>query len=112
MVKAKEDESDSMQKTGIWEIVDIPNNVIPIGCKLILNTLRDSKGNINHYKSRLEAKVVPKEEFLSIKPHAFLLKIPFIIIMVLIAQFNLKIHRINVRDAFLDGDFEGEVNMQ
>ena len=45
-VDATKDEMKSMQDIDIWNLVELPKGVKPIGCKWIFKTKRDSKGNI------------------------------------------------------------------
>ncbi|RVW45632.1 Retrovirus-related Pol polyprotein from transposon TNT 1-94 [Vitis vinifera] len=40
------DEMKSMKDNGVWDLVELPEGVKPIGCKWIFKTKRDSKGNI------------------------------------------------------------------
>lgn len=77
----------------------------PIGCKSIFKTKRDSKGNIERYKARLVAKgfiqkkgIDYKETFSSVSS-----KDSFRTIMVLVANFNLELHRMDVKTSFLNG---------
>ncbi|RDX94463.1 hypothetical protein CR513_23159, partial [Mucuna pruriens] len=50
------DELKSMQDNDVWDLVELPEGVKPIGCKWIFKTKKDSKGNIERYKARLVAK--------------------------------------------------------
>ena len=55
-VDAMKDEMKSMQGNDIWNLVELPKDVKPIGCKWIFKTKRDSKGNVERYKARLVTK--------------------------------------------------------
>ncbi|KAI3818807.1 hypothetical protein L1987_12625 [Smallanthus sonchifolius] len=48
--KAMIDELDSMKKNGVWDLVELPNGVKPIGCKWVFKTKLDPNGNIERYK--------------------------------------------------------------
>ena len=50
------DELKSMQDNKVWDLVELPTGIRPIGCKWIFKTKRDSKGNVERYKARLVAK--------------------------------------------------------
>ena len=52
----------SMVDNGIWNIVNFPKGVKPIGCKCISITERDSKDNIDIYKACLVAKCFTQKE--------------------------------------------------
>ena len=41
---------------GVWDLVELPEGVKPIGCKWIFKTKQDSKGNIIRYKACLVTK--------------------------------------------------------
>ncbi|RVW28694.1 Retrovirus-related Pol polyprotein from transposon TNT 1-94 [Vitis vinifera] len=45
-IEAMKDEMKSMKDNGVWNLVELPKGVKPIGCKWIFKTKRDSKGNI------------------------------------------------------------------
>lgn len=43
-------------KNGMWELVDLPHGVKPIGLKWVFKLKRNLDGSINKYKARLVAK--------------------------------------------------------
>jgi len=51
-----EEEIKSMRDNDVWDLVELPEGVKPIGCKWIFKTKRDSMGNIQRYKARLVTK--------------------------------------------------------
>ena len=55
-IEAMKEEMKSMKENGVWDLVDLPESVKPIGCKWIFKTKRDSKGNIVRYKACLVSK--------------------------------------------------------
>jgi len=61
-VNAMKDEMKSMQDIDIWNLVELPKGVKPIGCKWIFKTKRDSKGNFERYKAHLVAKDFTQKE--------------------------------------------------
>ena len=50
------DEMKSIGDNGVWDLVELPEGVKPIGYKWIFKTKRDLEGNIVRYKARLVAK--------------------------------------------------------
>jgi len=40
------DEMKSMQDNDVWNLVELPKGMKPIGCKWIFETKKDSKGNV------------------------------------------------------------------
>ena len=55
-INAMEEEIKSMKDNDVWELVELPSGVKPIGCKWIFKTKRDSQGRIERYKACLVAK--------------------------------------------------------
>ena len=55
-IAAMEEEIKSMRDNDVWDLVELPEGVKPIGYKWIFKTKRDSMGNIERYKARLVAK--------------------------------------------------------
>jgi len=50
------DELKSMKSNDIWDLVELPKRKKLISCKWVFKIKRDSKGNVERYKSRLVAK--------------------------------------------------------
>jgi hypothetical protein len=102
------EEIESMAKNQVWEIVELPKGVKAIGCKWIYKTKKDSNGNINRYKAKLVAKGFTQREGIdyhdTFSPVSK--KDSFRIIMALIAHFDLELHQIDVKTAFLNGSLE------
>jgi hypothetical protein len=55
-IEAMQDELKSMSTNQVYELVEIPNGVKPVGCKWVYKTKRDSKGKVEKFKARLVAK--------------------------------------------------------
>ena len=47
---------DSIMSNHVWEIVDLPPGVKPLGCKWIFKKKLKADGSIDKYKARLVAK--------------------------------------------------------
>jgi len=54
----------ALKKTGTWEIVDLPDNIKPIGCRWIYKIKLHVDGSIERYKARLVAKGYTQIEWL------------------------------------------------
>lgn len=111
--KAMEDELQSMKKNRVWSLVDANAAVKPIGCKWIFKTKRDSNGNIERHKAQLVAKgftqrqgVDYTETFSPVSLNDSLRTI-----MALVAHFNLELHQMDVKTAFLNGDLAETIYM-
>jgi len=50
------DELESMANNKVWDLVELPNRIKPIGCKWVFKTKKDSLGSIKRHKARLVGK--------------------------------------------------------
>ncbi|RDX98066.1 hypothetical protein CR513_19066, partial [Mucuna pruriens] len=107
------DEMKSMQDNVIWDLIELPKGLKPIGCKWIFKTKKDSKGNIERYKARLVAKVFTQKEGIDYKETFSLVssKDSFRTIMTLVTHFDLELHQMDVKTAFLNGDIDEKIYM-
>ena len=105
-VNAMQDEIASMDHNGVWELVELPTGCKPIGCKWVYKTKKDSQGRIERFKARLVAKGFTQKEGIdyieTFSPVSS--KDSFRIIMALTAHFDLELHQMDVKTAFLNGD--------
>jgi transposase InsO family protein len=112
-IDAMNEEIKSMADNDVWEIVPLPSGKRPIGCKWIFKTKRDSKGNVEKYKARLVAKGFTQKEGIDYKEtfSPVSLKDSLRIILALVAHFDLELHQMDVKTAFLNGDIEETMYM-
>ena len=61
-VKAMKTEMESMDSNQVWELVEPPANVKPIGCKWVFKRKRGSDGKVETFKARLMAKGFTQKE--------------------------------------------------
>ncbi|RWR73399.1 Gag-protease-integrase-RT-RNaseH polyprotein [Cinnamomum micranthum f. kanehirae] len=111
---AMKDELESMTTNDVWDIVELPKNSKTVGCKWVFKTKRDSKGKVERFKARLVAKGFTQREGIDYNEtySPVSKKDSFRIIMALVAHFNLKLHQMDVKTAFLNGNLEEEVYME
>ena len=103
----------SMANNGVWDLVELPENFKPIGCKWVFKTKKDAKVKIERFKSRLVAKGYTQKEGVDYtETFSPISKDSFRIIMALTTHFNLELHQMDVKTAFLDGDLYEEVYMK
>ena len=69
--KAIMEEKTALEKNGIWEIVQKPEDKSPVGCKWVFTIKYKSDGSIEHYKARLVAKALRKPMVLIFRKHLF-----------------------------------------
>ena len=98
------EEIKSMKDNDVWDLVPLPEGVKPIGCKWIFKTKRDSKGDVERYKACLVAKGYTQKEGIDYKEtfSPVSSKNSFRIIMALVAHFDLELHQMDVKTAFLN----------
>ncbi|RVW71044.1 Retrovirus-related Pol polyprotein from transposon TNT 1-94 [Vitis vinifera] len=80
-IEAMKDEMKSMKDNGVWDLVELPKGVKPIGCKWIFKAKHDSKGNIVR------------------------------IIMALMAHYDLELHQMDDKTVFLNGNIDETIYM-
>ncbi|KAJ9535448.1 hypothetical protein OSB04_un001427, partial [Centaurea solstitialis] len=112
-IDAMADEMKSMKDNDVWDLVELPKDTKPIGYKWIFKTKKDSNGNIERYKARLVAKgftqkegIDYKETFSPVSP-----KDSFRTIMALVAHYDLELHHMDVKTAFLNGNIDETIYM-
>ncbi|KAK0589544.1 hypothetical protein LWI29_015643 [Acer saccharum] len=102
------EEYKSMQDNKVYELVPLLEGAKPIGCKWIFKTKRDSKGNVERYKAHLVAKSFTQKEGIDFKEtfSPVSTKDSFGTIMAFVAHFDLELHQMDVKTAFLNGDID------
>ena len=61
-MEAIKSEIDSMHFNQVWSLVDLPEDIVPIGCKQIYKRKIESDGKIETYKVRLIMKSYSQRE--------------------------------------------------
>lgn len=112
-MNAMNEEIKSMKDNAVWEIVPLPEGVKPVGCKWVYKTKRDPLGNVERYKARLVAKGFTQREGIDFKEtfSPVSTKDSLRLIMALVAHFDLELHQMDVKTAFLNGDVEETIYM-
>jgi hypothetical protein len=91
-LEVMEDEMKSMSSNDVWDLVEIPKGAKTVGCKWVYKIKRNSRGNIEKYKARLVEKGHTQIEGIDYNEtfSPVSCKDSFIIIMVLVAHFDLE----------------------
>lgn len=97
-----------------WELVDLPPGSKPLGYKWIFKRKMKADGSIDKYKARLVVKGYRQKEGLDyFDTYSPVTRITSIRMLISIATlFNLEIHQMDVKTAFLNGDLNEEIYME
>jgi hypothetical protein len=111
--EAIEEELRSMRSNDVCDLVEISDGAKRVGCKWVYKIKYDSKGKIERFNVRLIAKVFAQREgidYTKTLSHVFK-KDSFRIMMALVAHYDLDLHQMDVKTAFLNGDLQENVYM-
>jgi hypothetical protein len=108
---AMKDEIKSMSTNEVWDLEEIPNGAKTVGCKWVYKTKYDSQGNIDKFKARLVAKGYTQREGIDYNEtfSPVSCKDSFRIIMAFVAYYDLELHQMDVKTAFLNGNLDETV---
>ncbi|KAL0429751.1 UNVERIFIED_CONTAM: Retrovirus-related Pol polyprotein from transposon TNT 1-94 [Sesamum radiatum] len=101
---AMKEEMNSMAFNEVWDLVELPDGFKAIGCKWVFETKKDSLGNIERHKARLVAKGFTQREGIdyteTFSPVSK--KDSLRTVMALVAHFDMNLHQMDVKTAFLN----------
>ena len=107
------DEYQVVQDNNTWQLVDCPQHVKLIGCKWVYRIKYKQNGDIDKYKARLVAKGFAQQEGIdyeeNFSPTAKWNTIR--LTLALATQQGWKVHQMDVKSAFLNGDLQEELYM-
>ncbi|PNX91167.1 putative retrotransposon Ty1-copia subclass protein [Trifolium pratense] len=112
-LEAMKSEMDSMYTNQVWNLVEAPEGINPIGCKWVFKKKTDMDGNVSTYKARLVAKGfkqihgVDYDETFS--PVAMVKSIQ--ILLAIAAYHDYEIWQMDVKTVFLNGNLLEDVYM-
>ncbi|KAD4179873.1 hypothetical protein E3N88_28464 [Mikania micrantha] len=101
----------SIEKNHTWELTDLPSGHRPIGLKWIYKIKRNASGDITRYKARLVAKGYIQQYGVDYEEvFAHVARIETVqLILALAAQRGWNVHHLDLKTAFLHGEFKEEV---
>lgn len=109
--KAMEEELKSIKENDTWEMVTPPTGVRAIGLKWVFKLKKDVEGNVIRHKARLVAKGYVQRHGIDFDevfaPVARLETVR--LLMALAANEGWRVHHMDVKSAFLNGELEEEV---
>jgi len=104
-------ELQSVEKNKTWELVDLPAGHRPISLKWVFKLKKDEKGVATKHKARLVARGLVQQEGIdfddAFAPVARMESVR--VLLALAAQEGWKVHHMDVKSAFLNGDLKEEV---
>ena len=108
-----EDELRSMSTNKVCDLVEIPDGVKLVGCKWVYKTKRDSKGKVERFNARLVAKGFTQKKGIDYNEtfSPVSTKDSFRVGMSLVAHFDMELHQMDVKTAFLNGDLNETIFM-
>ena len=112
--EAIQEEMDSLNKNGTWDIVEPPPGKNVIGSKWVFKEKRDANGEISRYKARLVAQGFSQQEGVDYEDtFAPVAKYSSIRTVLAISnELNLEVHQMDVKTAFLNGDIDTDIYMK
>jgi hypothetical protein len=111
---AMDEKVAALDANATWELVALPKDKKPIGCKWVYKVKHNADGSVNKYKARLVAKGyaqtygIDYEETYS--PIAKMTTIRSIITMAIAKGWSL--HQMDVKNVFFHGDLQEEMYME
>ena len=98
-------EMESMKSNDVWDLVELPKDRKPVGCRWVFKRKMDAYDRIERYKARLVAQGFSQRKGLDYD-ELFSPVIRFESVRTLIAvsvQKGLKLHQLDITTAFLNG---------
>ena len=107
-------ELDSVYSNQVWDLVNVPNSIKPVGCEWVYKRKRGIDRNVETFKVRLVAKrYTQKKKGIdydeTFSPVAMLKSIK--IFLSIAAHYDYEIWKMDVKIAFLNGNLEEETYM-
>ncbi|CAN1246025.1 Retrovirus-related Pol polyprotein from transposon TNT 1-94 [Linum grandiflorum] len=111
--EAADSEIQSIMAKHTWELVDLPKGCRAIGCKWIFKRKLRPDGSVERYKARLVIKGYSQKSGLDFfDTYSPVTKISTIRVLFALASiFNMTVHQMDVKTAFLNGDLNEEIYM-
>ncbi|XP_070010940.1 uncharacterized protein [Nicotiana sylvestris] len=107
-IEAMKTEIDALVLNKTWEVVDVPKEKVPIGCKWVYKIKYKFNGEIERFKARLVVKGYSQQEGLDYQEtFSPIVKMATVRVVIALAAMNKwNIYQMNVYNAFLQDDLE------
>jgi hypothetical protein len=108
-----EAEHESLMKNQTWDLTALPSGKKPIGCKWVYKIKYKADGTLDKYKAWLVAKGFSQRESIDYEEtFAPTTKMSTIrLVLAMTTQQGWKVHHMDVKSAFLNGDLKEVVYM-
>ncbi|KAA0063354.1 gag/pol protein [Cucumis melo var. makuwa] len=112
-IKAMNLELESMYFNLVWDLVDQPDGIKPIGCKWIYKRKRGADGKVQTFKARLVAKGYTQVEEVDYEETFSLVAMlkSIRIFLSITAYFDYETWQMDVKTAFFNGNLEETIYM-
>ena len=111
--KAMNSEMESMYSNQVWDLIEPPEGIKPVGGKWIYKKKRGADGKVETYKARLVAKGYTQNEGIdyeeTFSPVAMLKSIR--ILLSIAAHLDYEIWQMDVKTAFFNGNLDERIYM-
>ena len=111
---AMKEEMDSLEKNKTWDLMELPESRTVVRCKWVYKLKKGVDDTVPKYKARLVAKGFSQKagiDFHDIfSPVVKLVSI--IILLALVASYDLELEQLDVKTTFLHGDLDEEIFME
>jgi hypothetical protein len=111
---AMQEKCDSLVVNNTWALVPLPKGKKDISCKWVFKIKHEVDGEIELYKAKLVAKGFTQTFGVDYNK-TFAPIVKFVSIRCILARAaieDMEIHQMDVKTAFLNGDFEEEIYME
>ena len=107
-------ELESMDSNQVWDLVEAPANIKPIGCKWVYKRKRGYNGKVKTFKARLVAKVHTQRESIDFEETFSLVAMlkSIRILLSTVAYLDFEIWLMDVKTALLNGNLEDDIYIQ
>lgn len=113
-INAMRDEMSSLLDNQTWEIVDLPADRTPVGCKWIFKIKKDEKNNIQRFKARLVAQGF-SQKYGTDYDEVFapvVRQTTFRTLLSVAAERKMQVNHMDAKTAFLNGELREEIYMK
>ncbi|KAL5758013.1 hypothetical protein ACOSP7_020624 [Xanthoceras sorbifolium] len=108
------EELGALQRNKTWDITELPKGKQAVGCKWVFTVKHKADGSVERYKARLVAKGFTQTYGIDYgETFAPVAKLNTIrVLLSLAVNLNWKLHQMDVKNAFLNGELAEEVYMK